>query len=325
MPHFPKPFFKRGRGVWYVEIDRKEVNLGPDRDEAFRRYHLLMTQPRATKVAGGSVLGVIDAFLEWCSKHRSADTYRWYRDRLQEFVRTIDPGLTVACLRPFHVQQWIDAREGWSSGSRRNAVRAVKRVFKWAEEQGYIERSPVAHMRKPRGGKREVIVPQEEFDEILSLCRDRSFRDLLIVTWETGCRPQESLIVEARHVDLVNQRWVFQQSEEKNQQFIRAVYMTDRALEIVRRLMLTYPEGSLFRNSEGRPWTACGVNCAMSRIRIRMGRRLLTRATDTKDKRRKMVCVDEDEVAKLAGQMKRGMRGGKPMTDSAQRIAPPDR
>jgi hypothetical protein len=198
MPHFPKPFFKKGRGVWYVEIDRKQINLGPDRDEAFRRYHQLMTQPQARKVAADSVLGVIDAFLDWCSKHRAAHTYRWYRDRLQEFAATIDPGLTVGCLRPYHVQQWIDAREGWADGSRRNAVRAVKRVFKWAEEQGYIERSPVAHMKKPRGGKREVIVSEKEFNELLGLCRDRSFVDLLIVTWETGCRPQESLIVEGR-------------------------------------------------------------------------------------------------------------------------------
>ena len=71
MPHFPKPFFKKGRRLWYVEIDRTQVNLGPDRDEAFRRYYQLMTQPRATQVATDCVLRVIDAFLEWCSKNRS--------------------------------------------------------------------------------------------------------------------------------------------------------------------------------------------------------------------------------------------------------------
>jgi hypothetical protein len=43
---------------------------------------------------------------------------------------------------------------------------------------------------------------------ILANTRDRAFCDLLISTWESGCRPQESLRVEARHVDLANQRWV---------------------------------------------------------------------------------------------------------------------
>jgi integrase len=316
MPHFPKPFFKKGRGVWYVEIDRKQVNLGPDRDEAFRRYYQLMTQPRATKVAVDSVLGVIDAFLEWCSKHRAEDTYRWYRDRLQEFVQTIDPALTVGQLRPFHIQQWIDARGGWSDGSRRNGIRAVKRVFRWAEEQGYIDRSPVAYMKKPMGGKREVVVSQAEFDDILSLAKDDGFRDLLIVTWETGCRPQESLIVEARHVDLVNQRWVFQQSEEKCGKSLRVVYLTDRALAIVKRLMVVHPVGPLFRNSEDGAWDASSVNCAFSRVRVRMGRRLLGRTVKTKDKRRKMVCVDEAEVAEFAHSMERGIRDRKPKTDA---------
>ena len=27
MPHFPKPFFKKNCGVWYVEIDRKQINF----------------------------------------------------------------------------------------------------------------------------------------------------------------------------------------------------------------------------------------------------------------------------------------------------------
>jgi integrase len=316
MSRTPKPWWRKERRSWFVMLDGRQVNLGPNRGEAFRRFHQLMTQPRPRKVPGESVLGVIDAYLDWCSKHRSDDTYRWYRDRLQEFAQTIDPGLTTDSLRPFHVQQWIDSREGWSDGSRRNGIRAVKRVFRWAEEQGYIDRSPVTHLKKPKGGKREVVVSEAEFEDILSLTRDESFRDLLVITWDTGCRPQESLIVEARHVDLVNQRWVFQQSEEKCGKSLRVVYMTDRALSIVKRLMLRYPAGPLFRNSEGNPWDACSVNCAFTRLRIRMGRRLLARTVETNDKRRRMVCVDEAEVEKLAESLKRGIRGGKPQTDA---------
>ena len=46
MPHFPKPFLKKGRGVWYAEINRRQISLGSDKDEAFRQYHRLMTQHR---------------------------------------------------------------------------------------------------------------------------------------------------------------------------------------------------------------------------------------------------------------------------------------
>jgi hypothetical protein len=65
MAHFPKPFFKRSRGVWYVEIDRRQHNLGPDRDEAFRQYYQLMGQPRERKVSPQSLAAIIDAYLEW--------------------------------------------------------------------------------------------------------------------------------------------------------------------------------------------------------------------------------------------------------------------
>ena len=129
-----------------------------------------------------------------------------------------------------------------SSGTKRNYCRAVKRCMAWAKKQGHIDVNPIADLEQPRGGKREVVVTQEEFDQLVALAGDQSFRDLLIVTWETGCRPQESLRVEARHVDLANQRWVFSETEAKTD-MPRIVYLTDEALAITRRLVLKYPDG----------------------------------------------------------------------------------
>src|SRR3712207_7626465 len=33
------------------------------------------------------VVVIIDEYLEWCQKHRSPDTYRWYKDRLNDFCQ----------------------------------------------------------------------------------------------------------------------------------------------------------------------------------------------------------------------------------------------
>ncbi len=46
MPHYPKPFFRGPRRLWYVEVDGRQVKLGPHRDEAFRRYYDLMARGR---------------------------------------------------------------------------------------------------------------------------------------------------------------------------------------------------------------------------------------------------------------------------------------
>lgn len=270
MKKFPKPWFRPGRGVWYVTLQGKQINLGPNRDLAFRRYHELMVKPANMRVSGNSLVAIIDAFLEWCQANRSPDTFEWYRFRLQLFVATINPELRAEDLRPFHVQTWIDSCEGISNGSKRNHCRAIQRAMRWAEQQGYITRSPIAYMEKPAGGKRETVISREVFDQILSHTPDREFRDLLWVSWETGARPQESLRVEARHVDLANCRWVFPPSEEKMGRIPRVVYLTDKAAEITERLAKSHSKGKLFRNTRGKPWTTDAVNCRFARIKAKM-------------------------------------------------------
>ena len=49
VPHFPKPFYRKPRRRWYVQINGKQINLGPDRDEAFRLYHEMMADPTQFK------------------------------------------------------------------------------------------------------------------------------------------------------------------------------------------------------------------------------------------------------------------------------------
>ena len=120
MPKFPKPFFRTARRAWFVQVAGKQVNLGPDHDAALRRYHELMRQPKAfgPALAADHVLGVLDAFLDWCQKHKAGRTYNWYRKYLESFAQAILAHLTTAQLRPYHVQQWLDANPGWKTGKR---------------------------------------------------------------------------------------------------------------------------------------------------------------------------------------------------------------
>lgn len=109
MAHFPKPFYRPSRGVWYVQIAGQQLNLGADKGAAFCEYDALMAQPtkvtnaapptRATTQAKETdklVVTVIDAFLDWCQKNRAPRTYDWYKDRAQSFTNSIASDLTVA-------------------------------------------------------------------------------------------------------------------------------------------------------------------------------------------------------------------------------------
>lgn len=278
MAHYPKPFFRAPRGLWYVQIDGKQHNLGPEKDAAFNAYHVLMQQlaeaPAPIQLTTGKplVVVIVDEFLDWCEKHRAPDTYRWYKDRLESFCRTIEATLTTDQLKPHHVQKWVDNYAvPLASGSRRNLIAAVKRAMKWGEEQGYIERSPLVHMKKPGCGRKEQVVTLQQYQTLLARYDDEEFKDLLITTWETGCRPQESLRVEAHHVDLAASRWVFPASESKGRKIPRVVYLTPKALEITRRLMAKHPAGPLFRNTDGKQWTPYATNCRFQHVRRKTG------------------------------------------------------
>jgi integrase len=137
---------------------------------------------------------------------------------------------------------------------------------------GLIGSSPVRHIEKPRAGRRDVVIAPEQYAWMLDQIKDQEFRDLLAVCWETGCRPQEILAVEARHVDAEGSRWVFPPEEAKGRRAHRVVYLTARALEVTRRLMGRHPDGPLFRNTDGRPWHPYALNCRFGRLRLAHGK-----------------------------------------------------
>jgi integrase len=267
-----KPWFRKARGAWFVTVEGVQHNLGADKKEAFERFYQLMRQPQKRVVSSQSLVAVVDAFLDWVKINRSADTFEWYRYRLQRFCERY-PDLRTTDLKPFHVQQWVDSYPDLGRTSRRNYLRSVKRCCKWAVQQGYLSANPVEHLEVPTADRRERRVTTDEYERLLTLICDESLKDLVITTWETGCRPQESLRVEARHVELEHQRWVFPKSEAKGKRQPRIIYMSDTALEITRRRMQQFPTGVLFRNSKGRPWTPDAVNCAFDRLRVKLLRK----------------------------------------------------
>jgi len=265
-----KPWFRKSNKRWYVEFDGKQVNLGPDRAVAQQRFHELMAQPKKQAVASDSVAAICDAFLEWSDKNRAPDTYRWYKDRLQAFLLFAPSGLLVNDLKPFHVQNFIDSLTV-KSGTKRNYVRAIKRAMKWATEQGYIDRSPIAYLKQPKQGRRDNVVPEADHKRILKLTKDQGFRDLVTFSWETGARAIECFAIESRHFDAALSRIVLPIEEEKMERAPRIIYLTNEASEIIARLARRFPNGKLFRNTRGVPWDANNSNCRFRYLARKLG------------------------------------------------------
>lgn len=59
----------------------------------------------------------------------------------------------------------------------------------------------------------------------------------MVVTYQTGCRPQESLRVIGEYVDRDTARWIFPQMKSKGKKSPRIIYLNDEAMEISNRLL----------------------------------------------------------------------------------------
>ena len=275
----PEPFWRAARHCWYVQLGKKQLRLHPDRDEAYRRYHEILSrkpeeQAPQPHLPSRLVVELLDAFLDWAKTNKAPHTYIWYKANIQRFVDAIPAGLTIAELKPYHVTRATDAHTNWANNTRLDFITAVKRAFNWAVDEEIIDRSPLARVRKPAREAREMAVSPSEYAGVIAAASEPNFRDLLEMAWETGARVQELRKIEAVHVDPDNSRIVLPPSRTKGKKRYRVIYLgTDRARELVRRLTAEKPEGTLLTNSEGRPWTKDAINCAFCRLEKKIGKK----------------------------------------------------
>lgn len=264
-----KIWYRKDRKTYYVRIEGVLHNLGKDKKEAQDRFHALMLErPREpTKSNTVTAAEVMDSFLVWTKENRAPRTFDWYMEKLQSFLDSL-AGQQIAAskIAPHHVESWVTGN-GWSVSTKRGAMGAVKRAFKWAEKQGLIERSPVEHLERPAPERRDNCPTPEEYQALLSKTKD-GFRDVLVFASETGARPQEVRHMQPRHY--IDGKIQFPVKESKGKKHARVIYLNQTAREIIeRRLKSEY----IFTNRNGDQWTAYAINCRFVRLKKKVGKK----------------------------------------------------
>jgi integrase len=269
-----KPWYRAYNDTWYVCISGRQVPLAKgkeNRKEADRAFFRLMASETPVVVNNETrVVAVLDLFLEHSQRHNSCRTYNWYREFLQDFADMFGT-LRVEDLKPFHVSRWLDSHRAWN-GTRRGAIVAVKRAFNWAVDEGLIPVSPVKSVKKPPQRARERFLTQEERQQIFDNYPEGDcFCDFLFALEQTGCRPGEVSAVTAKHLDPRTGVWVFQEHKTEHATAeSRVVILTPAMVELTERLMKKHPEGPLFRNEDGDPWTSNAIRCRFRRVREKL-------------------------------------------------------
>ena len=272
MGRTPKPWWREERQAYYATVDGVCHRLGTSKKAADDELKRLLKTPGARPVASDTMDALIDDFLVWTQENRAEKTYRGYKDFLDTFLGE-NPRLRTCDLTANHVETWLSKAKTWNSTTKRNAITALQRALNWAKKNRGLKVNPIAGMEKPKATSRVEAITLAEFKAILRQVKDRSFRDLLLFSWDCGCRPQEARALCKRHVDLPKGRCVFPVDEAKGKKRPRVIYLaTSRAIRIVTR-KTTESDGVLFLNKRGRPWTASAVKCRFAAMEKEIGKR----------------------------------------------------
>ncbi len=284
-----KPWYRADRGAWYVEVDGKQVPLGPHPDAfpapqkskggwnppppiaaAFGRLMEPKGDAPEPPSPKDSIVSLLGAYLDWTEAHKSPATYALRRHFLASFVKFRG----VKVLRPDRVtvdlvEAWLNAYPKWKA-SRRHATLCVLAAFNWAVKRGKVARNPVAAIEVPAQTRVLAYLSADRRKVIFDATNDAAFRDVLTALAETGCRPGEISAVTAADVNLGAGVWVLRRHKtgEKTGK-PRTVYLTDAMVALSKELTARNPAGPLFLNYRKRPWNKNSIRCRFRKLRAR--------------------------------------------------------
>lgn len=276
-----KKYRKASHNCWYCMVEhpdgrRQERRLDPDEEaaEGIRQSIIEEVKKAGRPSLDCTVDHLIQLFLTHVEANNARDTYKFYKHFLASFKASIGTTLAVRDLGLHHVQNWLSKHypvKG-NQNTRHNAIAAIKRLFNWAvRDMGYFNYNPLSGLKKPQRTHRETCPSMAQWNQVLGYYGATDpFRELLTVMIDTGCRPQELRVLEARQLDLAAKPFPvirFADGDIPGKKWGRDVRLTDRAVEILNRRALQNPQGPLFCNENGNPWTKDALKCRFLRLK----------------------------------------------------------
>jgi integrase len=270
-----KPWYRSRDDAWFVTLrlpdgSRRQQKLcdgGANEAEAW--VQLSRYQKGQIKApARLTVADAFDAFLDWAHREKKSATFEHYRYFLQSFADTGVKQKPVSDLIPHHLTKWLQAND-WNSTSRNRAISCVKRALSWCVQEGLIPDSPLKAVRKDRMLRRETTVSPEEAAKINAEVKDQAFRLYLFAMGQTGARSMEVRTVTA--ADVRDGEWVMKSKDFAVTAKYRHIYLTSKMVVLTTALCEKYPEGPLFRNTRGLPWTHNAIRIRFRNLRRKLG------------------------------------------------------
>lgn len=131
--------------------------------------------------------------------NKSAKTSATYEESVRQFAATLPDDVELAGITRNHVRAWIvDLQDrGRSPATVSVRFRSLQQFFKWAVDEGDIDVSPMAGMKRPTVPTKPVpVIEAETIERMLKACGGRDFiarRDRAVISflYDTGVRAAE--------------------------------------------------------------------------------------------------------------------------------------
>ena len=215
MPRKPsdKPWLHKSSGFWCATVNKRREYLDRDFKLACRKLKALRNPTNQAASLSRDWLDatfaeLADEFLTDLKDRKGEESCSSYRYRLLRALKVLGPDIRVGELRRFHLKLIErDARSGKSPSTKRDTIGSVIRVFNWAVEFEMLDANPFAGYKKPKGRQRTRIATDNEFWSLLRHSHP-TFRNFLLASRLTGCRPKELRTLIWQWVDLDREVWV---------------------------------------------------------------------------------------------------------------------
>lgn len=271
-----KPWHRAHDDWWYATIrgERKKLVKGEaNKKAAEKRFHELMAAPPEEESLSISLIALSEAHAEAKEAEGvAAESMGNYKKYIGGFLAHAGRVTAADEVTTNHLEAWLKSKPGWGPSTRRLAITVVGGLFAWGAQKKLIKTNPFKGFKRPPARAREEAMSQETFDAIIDgvSTRGRCIKPLLRFMRETGCRPSEAMRIEAAWIDFGTGVAEFFGKTTRKTGKNRRIHLTDAALAICRSQAALYPEGPLFRNSDGNPWTRDTMCSRFKRLRQKL-------------------------------------------------------
>lgn len=278
-----KPFYRKDRKCWYVEIRRgKFIRLDPDQETAYKKWERLRSI-NDYQHADATVEALFEAWLQHFKAKASKERLDKAITLLSSCATHLGPQTLARKMTCERIAQWLKAEHVkgkrtfvWSVARQRDAAQFVKRAYRWAHIRGWLPPSEVLGMPLETPAPRESLISRGVHEQLVKatrggLERGRPFGLLLIAIWHSGARPIQIRELTAKHVNEFGD-WIFTKHKSSGKTQKALIVRTSPCLQtLIKILIAARPTGPLFLSPIGKAWTKDGIARRFRRMREEHG------------------------------------------------------